>query len=120
MKGCIELRAGNIEVKLTIPFPVSRPDMNGVIYSKESIEKAVSTLRKGLPIIYRDNNSNTDSVVVGCTIGDSHIVTWDRDNGVCKITVDGVIRYGGTECVVKSSEGNVVKDFEIVGFGISL
>lgn len=114
------MRTENIEVKLIIPFPVSYPDMNGVIYSKEAIEKAVSTLRKGLPIIYRDNNSDADSVVVGYTIGDSHIVTWDKDNGICKITVDGVIRYGGTECVVKFSEGNLVKDFEIVGFGISL
>lgn len=114
------MRAENIAIKLTIPFPVNRPDMNGVVYSEGAVEKALSTLRKGLTIILRGNNLNTDGVVVGCTTGDSHIVTWDKDNGVCKVTVDGVIRYGGTECVVKSSDGNLVKDFEIVGFGISL
>lgn len=114
------MRAENIAVKLTIPFPVKRPDMNGVIYSEKAVEKAISTLRRGLPIIIRDNNSNTDGVVIGYTTGDSHIVTWDKDNGVCKITVDGVIRYGGTECIVKSSDGNLVDDFEIIGFGISL
>ena len=115
------MRTNTIKVKLTIPFPVNTPDANGVVYSREAIERATSSLLRGLPIIFRDNQSALENAApVGCTVGDTHIVTWDNDKGVCNVTVDGIICFGGTECVVKDIEGNVVKDFDIVGFGLSL
>lgn len=115
------MRTNNIKVKLTIPFPVDTPDANGVVYSRYAIERAINSLRKGLPIMFRGNQSALENPIpIGCTTGDTHIVTWDNDNGVCNVTIDGVVYFGGTECIVKDIEDNIVKDFEIVGFGLSL
>ena len=36
------MRSNNpIKVTMKIPFPISKPDRNGIIYTKEAIEKAV-------------------------------------------------------------------------------
>lgn len=113
------MRTDNIKVKLTIPIPVGKPDKNGVVYTEEAIENAVNNLHKNLPIIYRDNEKEIDGVVVGTTTGDTHIVTWDSENQVCNVTVDGIVLYGGTECVVNEIEDGIVTDFSITGFGLS-
>lgn len=106
------MRTNNIKVKLTIPFPVNTPDANGVVYSREAIERATSSLRRGLPIIFRGNQSALENAApVGCTVGDTHIVTWDNDKGVCNVTVDGIICFGGTECVVKKYRRQCSKGF---------
>ena len=36
-----------------------------------------------------------------------------------KVTVDGVVFFGGTECVVNEIKDGKVTDFEIVGIGLS-
>lgn len=113
------MRTENIKVKLTIPIPVGKPDRNGVVYTKETVENAVNNLMKNLPIIYRDNEKAIDGVVIGAITGNSHITTWDSKNQVCNVTVDGVVFYGGTECVVDKMEDGVVTDFRITGFGFS-
>lgn len=107
------MRTDNIKVKLTIPIPVGKPDRNGVVYTEKAIENAVNNLHKNLPIV------NDDGVVVGTTTGDTHIVTWDSENQVCNVTVDGIVLYGGTECVVNEIEDGVVTNFSITGFGLS-
>lgn len=114
------MRIENIGVKLTLPIPIGTPDKNGIVYSKQAVEKAVASLHKNLPIIYRDNSRVQDGAVIGHTVGDTHIVTWDSEHQVCKITVDGVMHFGGTECSVNKIENGEVKDFQITGFGISL
>ncbi len=114
------MRVENIGIKLTLPIPIGEPDKNGVVFSEQAVEKAVSSLRKNLPIIYRDNDKVQDGVVIGHTVGDTHIVTWDGEHQVCKITVDGVVHFGGTECIVNEIKNGEVKDFQITGFGISL
>lgn len=114
------MRVNNLKVTLTLPIPVNTPDRNGVVYSEKAIEKAVNSFRKELPIIYRDNEAIPDGVVIGHTVGDTHIVTWDNEQQVCKVTVNGVVRFGGTECIVNEIKDGVVNDFEIVGFGLSL
>lgn len=110
------MRTSNIKVKITIPIPYNKPDDNGVVYSEEAVEKAVNYLHTDLPIVYRDSENE---IVIGVTTGKSHIVTWDFDNQVCNVTVEDAIRFGGTECIVNKIEDGVVKDFEIVGIGLS-
>ena len=112
------MRTENIEVKITIPIPFDKPDKNGVVYTEDAVSKAVSNLQN-LPIIYRDNYKEIDGVVVGTTTGSSHIATWDFENQVCKVTVDGVVFFGGTECIVNEIKDGKVTDFEIVGIGLS-
>lgn len=110
------MRTEDIKIKITIPIPFDRPDQNGVIYTKEAVENAVNHLHKNLPIINRDKGNEE---VIGVTTGDSHIATWDFENQVCKVTIEGAVFYGGTECIVNEIKDGKVTDFEIVGIGLS-
>ena len=109
------MRTDNIKVTTTIQIPYDKPDKNGNIYTKEVVEKEANNLRKNLPIIFRDES---EEKVIGTTTGDSHIATWDFENQVCKLTVDGEVFFGGTECTVDIDNGKIV-NFEIVGIGLS-
>ena len=109
------MRAENIKITITIPIPYNEPDKNGNIYTKEAVEKAANNLCKNLPIIFRDES---EEKVIGATTGDSHIATWDFENQVCKLTVDGEVFFGGTECTVDIDNEKIV-NFEIVGIGLS-
>ena len=113
------MRTENIKVKITIPIPFDKPDKNGVIYTKEAVEKVVNNLYKNLPIIYRDNDYRAEGVVIGTVTDDSHIATWDFENHICKMTVNGEIFFGGTECIVNEMKDGKVTDFSIVGLGLS-
>ena len=109
------MRAENIKVTITIPIPYNEPDKNGNIYTKEAVEKAVNNLHKYLPIIFR---GESEEKVIGSTTGDSHIATWDFENQVCNLTVNGEVFFGGTECIADIDNGKIV-DFEIVGIGLN-
>lgn len=39
------MRTENIEVTFKIPIPVDKPDLNGVIYSKQAIRNAYKNVR---------------------------------------------------------------------------
>lgn len=43
------MRTENIKVTFKIPIPVAKPDLNGVIYSKEAIRNAYKNV-KDVPI----------------------------------------------------------------------
>ena len=109
------MRTDNIKVTITIPIPYDKPDKNGNIYTEKKKKKAVNNLRKNLPIIFREKKKKK---VIGATTGDSHIVTWDFENQVCKLTVDGEVFFGGTECLYEVEDGKVT-DFQIIGIGLS-
>lgn len=109
------MRTDNIKVTITIPIPYDQPDNNGNIYTKEAIEKAVNNLHKNVPIIFRDES---EEKVIGSTTGDSHIATWDFENQVCNLTVNGEVFFAGVEGIVTANNGKIV-DFKIVGIGLS-
>ena len=109
------MRTENIKVTITIPIPYNKPDKNGNIYTKEAVLKAVNNIHKNIPIIFRDES---EEKVIGTTTGDSHIATWDFENQVCKLTVDGEVLFGGTECLYEVEDGKVT-DFQIIGIGLS-
>lgn len=112
------MRVENTKIKLTIPIPIDKPDCNGVIYTKEAIEDAVTHLNTNLPIVYKDNY--TEEKVIGITTGSSHIVTFDSENQVCKITVDGVVFYSGAEIIVNEIKDGKVSDFRIASIGLTV
>ena len=111
------MRTENIKVTITIPIPYDQPDKNGNIYTEEAVEKAISNLHKNMPIIFRDESERK---VIGTTTDNSHIATWDFENQVCNLTVNGEVFFGGTEseCTFDRDKGKIV-DFEIVGIGLS-
>lgn len=132
------MRTNNIKVTLSYKIPYDVPDLNGNIYTKEAIEKAIAECKESLqnggklPLIYNNNNTVTKEEVIGVI---EHL--WDvQYNEIEKyIQVDamGMFWYGGT-CenieVMKDDEaickGNseqptikLIKGFEIASFGIS-
>jgi hypothetical protein len=113
------MRVENTKVKLTIPIPFDRPDKNGNIHTREAVEKALNNLQTNLPILYKEN-VETDEKVIGATTGTSHIVTFDSDNQVCKLTIDGVVFYSGAEIIVNEmTEDGKISDFRIASIGLT-
>lgn len=112
------MRVENTKVKITIPIPIDKPDCNGCVYTKEAVESAVNNLGTNLPIVYGDNE--TDAKVIGMTTGSSHIVTFDSDNQVCKMTVDGVVFYSGAEIFVNEIKDGKISDFRIASIGLTI
>lgn len=113
------MRLDNLKVQLALTIPFGRPDKNGVMYSKEAIEKAISDFEGKIPIVYRDNDSFKDGVVIGNTIGETCSVLWDDENQVCEVIINGNLYYGGTECIVNEIKDGVVTDFRITSVGLS-
>ena len=113
------MRLNNLKVQLALTIPFGRPDKNGVMYSKEAIEKAISDFEGKIPILYRDNDSFKDGVVIGNTIGETGSVLWDDENQVCEVIVNGNLYYGGTECIANEIKDGVITDFHITSVGLS-
>lgn len=114
------MRVENTKVKFTIPIPINKPDCNGAIYTEEAVKNALNNLQTNLPILYKEN-AETDAKVIGMTTGTSHIVTWDFENQICKMTVDGVLFYGGTGIVVNDmAKDGEITDFRIVSIGLTI
>lgn len=105
------------KVKLIIMMPSDKPNKNGTVFTKEAIEDAIYNLRRNLPIIYSDDGTN--SKVIGSTTGESHIVTWDSDNQVYKVTVDGVLFHCNPVIIVNEIEDGKISDFRIASIGLT-
>lgn len=112
------MRVGGIKTKFTIPIPVNKPDCNGVVYTKEAVENAISKLSTNLPILYQDNK--WDAKVIGATTGLSHIAVWDAENQVYQVTLDGVVFYGGAYICVHDIEDGKITSFEINSIGLTV
>lgn len=113
------MRQKNLKMQIALRFPFDNPDRNGVVYSKQAVERAISALQGKLPILYRDNEVCPDGEVIGYTAGETASVLWDNDYQVCEVILDAAVYYGGTECIVKGMSNGVVTDFEITALGIS-
>ena len=118
------MRTNNIKVKITIPIPFDHPDFNGVTYSKEAIERMTQQMHINDPIIFRSNEDDNPKVI-GHTTGNFQESDFDYENEVCKLTINGIIYYGGMDITVNKShrddDGKItIDDFEINRFGISL
>lgn len=113
------MRVENSKVKITIPIPFDRPDKNGTMFTEDAVSNAISTLKTHLPVIDRRNDNRLNDVVIGSTTGMAHIVTWDFENQVCYMTVNGELFGCGVDIIVNDIEGNKVKDFDIVSIGLS-
>lgn len=105
------MRINNIKVKLTMSIPYDKPDDNGCIFTKEAVEDAVNNLQTKLPITLGDK-------VIGVTTDSAHITVWDDENQVYNLTIDGIIRHGGFDCVAEIVAKKVTS-MQIVGFDIA-
>lgn len=112
-----EMRTENIKVKLTMPIPFDKPDLNGNVYRKEAIEKALNDFNHSVPLIYRGNDEDSVDKVIGVANAPAADVVWDDEQQVCKIEIDGNIFYGGVSGIVNEMKGNAITDFTIVSVG---
>ena len=114
------MRVKNTKIKLTMSIPVDKPDANGIIYTKESVEKAVSNFNKHLPIVYKEN-TETDEVVIGATTDSLPIVSWDSENQVCNCTIGGMLFHSGAEIIVNDmTKDGEITDFRIASIGLTI
>lgn len=118
------MRTDNIKVTITIPIRFDKPDYNGVVHSKEAIEKITQQLHKDCPIIFR-GNENDSPKILGHISDNFQSADWDYDNGICKLTVGGLIYYGGMDIIVNECHQDekgqtVIDDFRVTSIGFSL
>lgn len=113
------MRLENIKASLDITIPFDKPNSNGIIYTKDAVKNAINKFKTELPIIYRDNDSVKNGVVIGNTMEGLSSVSWYDKAGTCKIIIDGVFYFGGTECIVNQIHEGTVSDFNIVSVGLS-
>ena len=105
------MRAENIKVTFEIPIPVDKPDLNGVIYSKEAIREAYKNVRD-IPIEIPCSDGKF------LPIGVAQEVELIEDKNGMYITGVGLVWRGGTEESVEMINDKVTS-FHISGIGIS-
>lgn len=105
------MRTENIEVTFKIPIPVDKPDLNGVIYSKEAIRNAYKNV-KNIPIEIPCNDSRF------LPIGVAQEVELIEEENDMYITGVGLVWHGGTEESVEVVNDKVV-GFHVRGVGIA-
>lgn len=104
------MRTENIKVTFKIPIPVDKPDLNGVIYSKEAIRNAYNV--KGIPIKMLCNDGQF------LPIGVVQEVELIEDKNGMYITGVGLVWHGGTDENVEIKDGKVTS-FKVNGIGIA-
>lgn len=105
------MRAESIEVIFKIPIPVDKPDLNGVIYSKDAIKNAYKNV-KNVPI--EISNDKGKFLLIG-VCQEAELI--EDENGM-HIKGIGIIWHGGTEETV-GIENNKVTSFNVTGIGFA-
>ena len=105
------MRAENIKVTFKIPIPVDKPDLNGVIYLKETIRNAYKNV-KNIPIEMPNNDGQFFPIGVA-----QEVELIEDENGMY-ITGVGLVWHGGTEESVEIVGGKVTS-FHVCGIGIA-
>ena len=105
------MRTENIKVTFKIPIPVDKPDLNGVVYSKEAIRNAYKNI-KNIPIEIPNNDGEF------LPIGVAQEVELIEDENGMYITGVGLVLHGGTEESVEIKDGKVTS-FKVNGIGIA-
>ena len=97
-----------IEITMKIPFPINKPDGNGVIYTEEAVEKAVREFDGGTPLMIVKDEIFT---VIG------HIEKLELSDNY-EVIAHGICYFGGT-CEEGNVKDNAIIDFRFLSFGIS-
>ncbi len=98
-----------IKVTFSIPVPIDEPDDNGVSFTKEAIINAVKNFKKDVPLVVGYNKNDK---LIGVIKSISYL---EETNNML---ADGIIFFGGTNEKAERNEEGLVKDMEILLFGI--
>ena len=105
------MRSENIEVTFKIPIPVDKPDLNGVIYSKEAIRNAYKNV-KNIPIEIPNNAGEFLPIGVA---QEGELI--ENENGIY-VTGVGLVWHGGTDESAEIKDGKVTS-FKVNCIGIA-
>ena len=105
------MRTENIKVTFTIPIPIDKPDLNGVIYSKAAIRNAYKNA-KDVPIEILCSDGQF------LPIGVAQEVELVEDENGMRIAGVGLICHGGTDESVEIKDGKVTS-LKVNGIGIA-
>lgn len=105
------MRTENIEVSFKIPISVDKPDLNGVIYSKEAIRNAYKNV-KNIPIEIANNNGEFFPIGVAQAV---ELIEGENDMYIIGV---GLVWHGGTDESVDIKDGKVTS-FKVNGIGIA-
>lgn len=105
------MRTENIKITFKISIPVDKPDLNGVIYTKEAIRNAYKN-EKDIPIEIPNNDGQF------LPIGVAQEVELVEDESGMYIKGVGLIWHGGTEENVEINDGKVTS-FDVTGIGVA-
>ena len=112
------MRLEDSNIKLTLHIPIDKPDANGIVYTEEAVSNAINNLQSRLPILFKES-AESDAKVIGAT-GTQCIVSYDSENQVCKLTIEGVVFYSGAEIIVNEmTEDGKITDFRIASIGLT-
>ena len=104
------MRTENIEVSFKIPIPVDKPDLNGVIYSKEAIRNAYKNV-KNIPIEIPNNNGEFFPIGVAQEV---ELIEGENDMYIIGV---GLVWHGDTDESVDIKDGKVTS-FKVNGVRI--
>lgn len=104
------MRTENIEVSFKIPIPVDKPDLNGVIYSKEAIRNAYKNV-KNIPIEIPNNNGEFFPIGVAQEV---ELIEGENDMYIIGV---GLVWHGDTDESVDIKDGKVTS-FKVNGIRI--
>ena len=107
-----------IKIKITIPIAFNTPNKNGAVFTKEAVENAINNFSVNSPIIYKDQDSRFQDKVIG--IVTDNVSTWDFENQVCRMAIDGVVFHSGANIVINKIEDGKITDFEIRSIGLTV
>ena len=105
------MRTENIKVTFKIPIPVDKPDLNGVIYSKEAIRNSCKNV-KHVPIEIPCSDGQFLPIGVA-----QEVELIENEDGMYITGVD-LVWHGGTEESVEIENGKVTS-FKVNGIGIA-
>lgn len=89
------MRAEHGIISYTMNFPVDRPDVNGVVYTKEAVLNALKRTSEGIPIIDYSAGDGTGRII-GVTTSRPHDIVFDEDSYGFRFTIDGILFHAGT------------------------
>ena len=91
------------QVSFTGCVMVDTPNRNGVCYTREAVENALSKMIDGAPIRFI---SNTEDTIIGLTTSKPYAVQYNKESGDVQFTVDGTVFLGGVSCIVNAMNDN--------------
>lgn len=112
------MRIDNLKMQLCITIPYDRPTSNGVVLTRDAVEKAIEDFRRPLPIVLCDKDDGKNSHCIGNIIGETSSVLWDDEFKVCEVITNGIVYHGGVDFVVKEQKDGAISDFRIASMSI--